>query len=243
MHRLEREWCGLGASVRDGLTRNCGPDAADDLEQARTPGIDDPSLLERCEEIRGSGERILTAGDDEGEQLGFLELASLGRLCRFGHLADHGQHRPLDRAPDRPVGSVARRAKRPRDHGLVDRIAFAEDVCEAAHDLTEDDARVPARAHQRGTRELLGDRLMPVGGGLLECFDDRTDGEREVRAGVAVRDRVDVEVVDPLLIRLEVAKSRAGDLAGTVEVHDERLTSSMRTSTAATERPVWRSTS
>ena len=35
----------------------------------------------------------------------------------------------------------------------------------------------------------------------------------------------------------------AGELTGAVEVHDERLTSSMRTSTAATERPVCRSTS
>ena len=84
---------------------------------------------------------------------------------------------------------------------------------------------------------------MPVGVRLLERLDDRAHGQREVRARVAVGNRVDVEVVDALLIGLEVAEREAGDLAGAVEVHVERLTSSMRTSTAATESPVCRSTS
>ena len=214
-----------------GLARDGGPESANDLEQAGSACVDDPGLLEHREQIGRAGERLLAAGDDEGEQLEPLERARLGRLCRLGHLADHGQHRPLDRAADGPVGGVARRAERPRNHGLVDRIPLAEHVGEATDDLAEDDARVPARAHQSGSRELSSDSLVPVGGGLLERVNDRTDGQREVRAGVAVGNRVDVEVVDALLVRLEVAESRTGDLPGTVEVHDERLTSSIRTST------------
>ena len=165
------------------------------------------------------------------------------RLRRLGHLADHRQHRPFDRAADGAVGGVARGAKRARDHRLVDRIALAEHVGEAADDLAEDDARVAACPHQRGAGELARDGLVPVGIRLLERLDDRAHRERQVRAGVAVGNRVDVEVVDALLIRLEIAEREAGDLAGAVEVHDERLTSSMRTSTAATESPVCRSTS
>ena len=86
-------------------------------------------------------------------------------------------------------------------------------------------------------------RLVAVSGGLLERLDDRAHRERQVRARVAVGNRIDVEVVDPLLVRLEVAKRQARDLPGPIQVHEERLTSSMRTSTAATERPVCRSTS
>src|SRR6185436_4186020 len=102
---------------------------------------------------------------------------------------------------------------------------------------------VPAGSHQRCARELARHRLVAVRVRLLERVDNRAHGQREVRAGVPVGHRVDVEIVDALLVRLEVAKREAGDLAGAVEVHDERLTSSMRTSTAATESPVWRSTS
>ena len=177
------------------------------------------------------------------EQLQPVELPRLGRLRRLGHLADHGQHRSLDRAPDGPVGGVARGAEGTSDHRLVDRVALAENVREAPHDLAEDDARVAAGAHQRGPGELVRDRLVPVGGRLLERVDDGPHRERQVRARVTVGDRIDVEVVDPLLVRLEVEQRLTGDLAGPVEVHDERLTSSMRTSTAATERPVCRSTS
>ncbi len=89
----------------------------------------------------------------------------------------------------------------------------------------------------------MRDRLVPVGGRLLERIHDGPHRERQVRARVAIGNRIDVEVVDPLLVRLEVEQRLTSDLAGPVEVHDERLTSSMRTSTAATERPVCRSTS
>ena len=106
--------------------------------------------------------------------------------------------------------------------------------------MTPEFPRAPISAARESSRATAS---WPVGVRLLERVDDRPHGEREVRAGVAVGDRIDVEVVDALLVRLEVAEREAGDLTGAVEVHDERLTSSMRTSTAATDSPVCRSTS
>ena len=97
--------------------------------------------------------------------------------------------------------------------------------------MTPEFPRAPISAARDSSRATAS---CPSARGLLERVDDRANGERQIRAGIAVRDRIDVEIVDSLLVRLEVAKGGAGDLTGAVEVHDERLTSSMRTSTAAT---------
>ena len=115
---------------------------------------------------------------------------------------------------------------------------LAQHLGESPHDLAEDDAGVAARAHQRSPGELLRNRFVAGCARALERLDDRADGQCEVGSRIAVRNRVDVEVVDALPVCLEVAQRGAGDLLCAVEVHEERLTSSMRTSTAATVSPV-----
>src|SRR4029450_4362613 len=75
-------------------------------------------------------------------------------------------------------------------------------------------------------------------------FDQAAHGHRQVRAGVAVGHRVDVEVVDSLTAQLERVERAAGEAANGLEVaHAVRFTSWMWTSTDATRRPVSRSTS
>ena len=142
--------------------------------------------------------------DDEGQQIGLLELLCLARFGGLGHLADHGQHRPFDRAPNCAIGRIAGRAKRTCDHPFVDRVALAEYIGEAPHDLAEDDAGVATRAHQRGAGQFAGNRFVPLRGRLLERFDDRPHGESQIRARVTVGNGIDVEVVDPLPVRLEI---------------------------------------
>ena len=85
-----------------------------------------------------------------------------------------------------------------------------EHLGQPAQDLGEDDAGVAARAHERGARELLRERLAAGGGRGLERLHDRAHGQGQVRPGVAVGHRVDVEVVDPLPVRLEIAERGAG---------------------------------
>ena len=126
----------------------------------------------------------------------------------------------------------------------VERALLAEHLGGAAQDLGEDHARVAPRSHQRRARELLRDRGAVGRGRGLERLDDRASGQRQVRAGVAVRNGIDVEVVDPAPVRLERLQGGPRELARAIELrHAERLTSSMCTSTAATWRPVSRSTS
>jgi len=87
--------------------------------------------------------------------------------------------------------------------GSVDLLSGAEHLRGTPDDLREDDAGVAARAHQRCACHGVRERR-PIGRGrLVEILDDRPSSERQVRPRVAVRDRVDVEVVDPLPVSLE----------------------------------------
>ena len=131
------------------------------------------------------------------QELDLREAADVGLLRLVRHLADDGQHRPLDRPAHGTVGGVARRAEGARDARGRRPLRAGEHLGEAADDLAEDDAGVATGSHQRSTRELLGDRLGAHRVRCLERLDDRAHGERQVRAGVAVRDRVHVQVVDP----------------------------------------------
>ena len=115
------------------------------------------------------------------------------RLGLLGELADRGQHRPLDRLADGAVGGVARAAERGREV-----VGAAERLGGAADDLRQDHARVAAGAHQRGARDLVGERRRgrrPVEPSSASTIG--ADREREVRARVAVGHGVDVQVVDP----------------------------------------------
>ena len=234
----------LGRCLRQRLAGERGDEPADKLQQTRTAGIDDARLLEHRQLLRRARERVLAAQDERVEQLGDVAPGVRRGLRLLGQLADHGQHRPFHRPAHGPVGGVARAAERTRHTAGVDRSRLAEDLGGAAQDLGEDHARVAARAHQRRAGQLLRERCPLGGGGRLERLDDRADGQRQVRAGVAVGDGIDVQVVDPPPVQLEVRERPACELPRALELaHALRLTSWMWTSTAATCSPVSRSTS
>ena len=230
--------------VRDRFPGQRRRDAADDLEQAGSAGVDDARLAQHVELVGRTGERVLAALDQLLQQRRGLERSVARVLGLLGELPDHGEHRPLDRAPHSPVGGVAGGAERPSDRRCVEEPGLAERLGGAAQDLGEDDAGVAARAHQRRPRQLLRECGPVVGGGGLEHLHDRARGQRQVRAGVAVGDGIDVEVVDPAAVRLERCERGLAELLGPLELrHADLRTSSMCTSTAATWRPVSRSSS
>jgi hypothetical protein len=80
-------------------------------------------------------------------------------------------------------------------------LGIAEPLGEAAQDLGGDDARVAAGAHEGAMGDRLGNVLHR--GVLRERLDLLHDGpkrERHVGAGVSVRDREHVELVDLLAL-------------------------------------------
>ena len=163
--RVEARLVGLlDGGVRDRLAGNRRSDAAHDLEQAGSAGVDDTGLAEDGELVGRPRQRLLTALDEPLQQRGRLERGVARVLGLLGQLADHGQHRPLDRPPHGAVRSVARAPEGAADRRRVEQPGLAERLGRTAQDLGEDHARVAARAHQRRASELLRERRA-VGGG------------------------------------------------------------------------------
>src|SRR5262249_35820628 len=79
-----------------------------------------------------------------------------------------------------------------------------------------------------------------------ERRDDGAHGQGQVRAGVAIGDGIDVQVVHPLAARLGRGRRRPDQPTGRDEIggaHAETFTAPMCTSTAAISRPGIRPTS
>src|SRR4029077_3347146 len=112
----------------------------------------------------------------------------------------------------------------------------------AADDLGKDHARVASRTHECRAGNLAGETGPVLGLVLLQRLVDRAHGQGEVRARVAVGDRVHVQVVDPAAVRLDARAGACGELADEVS-HALARTRWITTSTAATRNPVRRSTS
>ena len=175
------------------LSGDDGRDPTQQLDEARGAGVDDAGLAQNVELLLRASDGFFSAGHQELEQLG-----DRPRLLRLGGLrkrADRGQHRPFDRLAHRPVGGVRAAAQRPGDDAAVESTLGLQGFPDPTDDLREDDAGVPAGAHQRGARRLARDRRSVLGGRGFERLEHRACGQREIRA--AVRDRIDVEVVDP----------------------------------------------
>ena len=232
---------------RQRLARDAGRDPAKDLDEPGAAGVDDSRLAEHGQLLGRPPDRVLAPLDHVEEEVrdGRLRCGTL--LGLLGQLPDDGQHRPLDRLPHRAIRRVARPSQRGRERRRVDRRRLAENVRGAPDDLREDHPGVAPRAHQRGAGDGACDGR-PVGGRRrLERLDDRAHGQGQVRSGVAVRHGIDVQIVDPAPVLLQVRERRRRELADAVEIgllrHEPRLTSSMCTSTADTVKPVSRSTS
>ena len=195
MRRLDR--CSLHRRLLgQRLSGDDGRDPTQQLDEARGAGVDDAGLAQNVELLLRASDGFFSAGHQELEQFG-----DRPRLLRLGGLrkrANRGQHRPFDRLAHRPIGGVRAAAQRPSVDRFNPGSAFARQrFGEPADDLGEDDAGVPAGAHQRRTRRLARDRRSVLGGRGFERLEHPARGQRQVRAGVAVRDRIDVEVVDP----------------------------------------------
>ncbi len=218
----------LCGHLRHGLAGEGRRDAAHDLEQAGAAGIDDTRLAEHGQLLGRAGERLLAARDEHAEELENRQ-AGVGRvLPLLGELPDHGQHRSLDGSAHSAIGGIARAAEGAADPGRIDRSRLAQHLCGTADDLGEDHPRVSPRAHQRGARQLLRHgRAVGCGRGF-QRLDDRLRGEGQVGSRVAVRDGIDVQVVDPAAVRLERRQRPARQLPGALQLcHADLRTSWM----------------
>ena len=96
-------------------------------------------------------------------------------------------------------------------------------ICEK---ITPEFPRAPISAARV---DVLGDRLAVLGGRGVERLDDRPQRQNEVRAGVAIRHRIHVQVVDASPMRLEILQGAARQMADELELHQCDRTSSVCT--------------
>src|SRR6266851_1818928 len=138
-------------------------------------------------------------------------------------LARDGEDGALRRLVDRAVGGVGRLFERGGELRRSERALTFDRARESAEDLREDHTRVAARAHQAAVRRELRD-LADLGGvRLFHVLDRRLEGEQHVGAGVAVRDRADVEPVDLFVVGREPAQAAQQRALEELTVHSSRL--------------------
>ena len=125
---------------------------------------------------------------------------------RGRRLADHRQHRALDRPRHGAVGGRRRHRERMGQVEAVETALAGEALGEAAHDLAQDHPGVAPRPEQGALAEAVGDRLHA--GLVADVAQHLAAGRQHVRAGVAVRDGEDVEGVDLVDVRFEVRDGR-----------------------------------
>ena len=149
VNRVEAQSLARDRRIRDRLAGHAEREPARDLHEPRTARVDHSRVAENVQHLGGARNGVLAAGEQRCEELRRREAPVLLPLSLLGHLADDGEHRPLDRALDGPVGGIARTSERTAKPRSAHIVRTGEHVDEAANDLREDHAGVPASAHQR----------------------------------------------------------------------------------------------
>ena len=242
MDRVEAERLRLDRRVRELLTGRAVDHAAGDLDEAGSARIDDTGVAQDVEQLRRARDGLLPGREHRAQELVGRDAPKLLALALRRHLADDREHRPLDRPLHRAVGRVARTAERTAEQRRAHSLVLAEHFDEPPDDLREDDAGVPAGAHERCAGHVLRDRLAVDRARRVERLDDRPQRQNEVRARVAVGYGVHVQVVDPAAMSLEVLERAAREMTDDLELHQCR-TPSMWTSSDAIGSPTIRSSS
>ena len=175
------------------------------VEEQQEPGpagIDHPRLLEHGQHLRGPGQRIgalRTGRLQHGDQV----AAVLRRHHRgLRGLAHHRQDGALDGPHDRLVGSRGGGGQRLRTARGVEPVVGGHHARDAAEDLREDHPRVAAGPHEGAVADRLAHRgQVAVDAG--ELLAHRGQREGHVRARVAVRHGIDVELVEAGAVGVE----------------------------------------
>ena len=169
---------------------------AHDLDVAGAAGVDHADLFQDRQQVGGAGERGFELDHVGLEQRFELVLRRAKRQGAVGAFAGDRQHRALDGVDDGRVGLFDAGAERFREGAGVGFGDPLEAVGEAAEELREDDAGVAPRPHQHAPGDRLGDDADRRFVDRRDGFRARGHGRRHVGAGVAVRDREDVQFVD-----------------------------------------------
>ena len=180
------------------------------ITSAQRARVNDAGLAQHLEQLGRLGDAVAAALQRRVQHRLEVRRAAAASAASAVRRATR-EHGALHRVAHGGVGRLARRAAAPaparRRRGRPRR---RQRLGGAAHELGQDHPAVAAGAHQGGRAPAAAQRSRPRqpgggGGRLLH----RHGGDEHVRAGVAVGDREDVEVVDLARAGLEGGARRA----------------------------------
>ena len=190
-----------------------GEESVQDRDVALAAGVDDARASQHGVLLRGLGQGLLAGGQRAGEDqlevgLGLRQLRSGGG----GHAGD-GQDRALGRLHDRLVGGVHAVLHRVGELRGVAALHALQPLGDAPEQQRQDHAGIPARAAQHGAGGLVRHLAHTAVAHLAQLRRRGGDGQGHVGAGIAVRNRKHVQLVDGLFIRLQRLVSAQQHLA------------------------------
>jgi len=191
---------GLGvAATRDVVGKTAG-----ELDESLSARVDHVGPTQRLELLGSASERVLRRSHGAIEHRSELGCARCGGMRCLREIGQYRENRAVTRlgqtfarisgAADRPFGQV-RRSQQSK---------VAQLVAQSQQELREDCARIATRAVERGIcdsgERVAGMRIRRA----LQDAQHRAQRDREIGAGVAVRDGVDVDLVQVLLPRQQL---------------------------------------
>ena len=174
---------------------------------AQRAAVHDTGVLEDREHLRGVGQGLAHLGDVHRQQRVDARAAPHLAADMLDALARHGEDRALHGLDHRLVGGAVAADKGVAQLARADHGAACQLQGDAAEDLREDDAGIAPRAEQHALAQLA--QIQSDLGPALRRGDAVRERQRHVGAGVAVRDREDVQAVELRLAVLQVRQAVA----------------------------------
>ena len=192
-----RSGCGHGGG---GASLQIAEHGVHDEHEALAAGVDHTCAAQHGVDVLRIGQRLARGGEQRLEH-GLKVRALLGKL--HGGLRTQtadGEDRALGRLHDGFVGSVHTGGDGGGKFGGVCVLAALEGLGDPAEQQRQDDAGVAARTAQQGAGGAVGHGADGVGLLAAELDGGGVHRQAHVRAGVTVRNREDVELVDALFV-------------------------------------------
>ncbi len=182
----------LQTERRCSLRSPCRPGVQDE-RQPLGARVDDAALAEDREVLGGPPGRFVRGRAHATEQLGQRRSGPDSALSFLGRGAQHGDHRTFDRVQECTAGQGVGAGEYLGEALCVEHRALGERFGERPEDLAQQHAGVSVRGAERCIGSSAGDRAEAMSTRRACRAQGCLRGEEEVRTGVAIGDRKDVE--------------------------------------------------
>ena len=190
-----------GISTRRATAADVLVDAFEQVQETLCTGIDDAGLAQYGELVR----RIRQCGTACRKRVGesraqVIDTLVAGLPQRSRKRTDHRKHGALARLGDRLTGLAGTEIGGIGQRAQGQALMRAEDFAEALQELRKDRPGVAARAIDGLARHAFENRPGMVAAHVSQGLADTGQGEAEIAAGIAIRNRKHVDAVEQITL-------------------------------------------